>query len=164
MRRWLSIALLVAGCGKTRDEPPSPLPLPAPEPGEPDLDPPFRSGARLRAEVIADAAGTRAFSRWQDSELGLPCRFLRSSDGEQRCLPSTSWILGYREPSVTFADPQCTRELGHVSDGAKFWVGYPLPSEHCEETRFPVRNVGELVPSNNAEYRMDVATGVRESA
>jgi len=157
MRRWLWIPLVVAGCGKTHGDPPPPLP--EPEPGELDLDPPFRSGARLRAEVIADAADTRAFSRWLDSELKLPCQFLRSSDGEQRCLPSTFWISNYREPRVTFADPQCTREIGHVSDGARFWVGYPLPGGDCEEPRFPVRNVGDLVPSDNGEYHIDPTTG-----
>lgn len=156
MRRWLWILLLV-GCGKTHDEPPPPLP--APEPGELDLDPPFRSGARLRAEVIADAAGTRAFSKWFDSELDLPCQFLRSGDGEERCLPSTSWIAD-AEPRVSFADAQCTREMVHVTDGARFWVGYPLPGEPCEEARFPVRNVGELVPSDSVEYGIDAATGV----
>jgi hypothetical protein len=113
----------------------------------------------LRAEVIADAADTRAFSRWRDSELELPCQFLRSSDGEQRCLPSTFWISSYREPSVTFADPQCTREIGHVADGARFWVGYPLPGEQCEDARFPVRDVGDLVPSDSAEYHIDAGTG-----
>lgn len=159
MRRWLWISLLVAGCGKTHDDPVPVPPLPEPEPGELDTDPAFRSGARLRAEVIADAAGTQAFSRWLDSELELPCQFLRSADGEQRCLPSTLRLSDYREPTVSFADPECTREIGHVIDGARFWVGYPLPGEPCDEPRFPVRNVGALVPSENGEYRIDAATG-----
>lgn len=158
MRRWLWISLLVAGCGKTHDDPVPLPPVPEPEPGELDTDPAFISGARLRAEVIADAAGTRAFSRWIDSELELTCQFLRSSDGEQRCLPSTP-IYGRREPRVSFADPECTRELAHVMDGARFWVGYPLPGEPCEEPRFPVRNIGALVPKENGEYRIDAATG-----
>jgi hypothetical protein len=159
MRRWLWISLLVAGCGKTHDDPPPAPPLPEPEPGELDTDPAFISGARLRAEVIADAAGTRAFSRWIDSELELPCQFLRSSDGQQRCLPSAARSTVYREPLVSFADPECTREIGHVLDGARFWVGSPLPGEPCEEPRFPVRNVGAPVPKGDGEYRIDPATG-----
>lgn len=134
--------------------------MPEPEPGELDLDPAFRSGARLRAEVLADAAGTRAFSRWLDSELGLTCQFLRSSDGEVRCLPAAALgYSAYREPTVAFADPECTRELGFVIDGAKFWVGYPLPGEPCDEPRFPVRNVGALVPAEASQYRVDPETG-----
>jgi hypothetical protein len=159
MKRWLLISLVLAGCGRTHDDPPALLPLPEPEPGELDLDPAFRSGARLRAEVLADAAGTRAFSRWIDSELGLTCEFLRSGDGEVRCLPSELGFSAYREPTVAFADPECTRELAHVIDGAKFWVGYPLPGEPCAEPRFPVRNVGALVPAEAGQYRIDPETG-----
>jgi hypothetical protein len=66
------------------------------------------SGSRLRAMLYDGGEGALSFRSWFDSELGVPCTFMRTRGGQMRCLPF---------PLAIYADASCTipvwRDLGH---------------------------------------------------
>ena len=46
-----------------------------------------RDGTRLKAGWYVAPDGKRSFDSFYDTELGVPCRFVRAMDGEFRCQP-----------------------------------------------------------------------------
>jgi hypothetical protein len=58
------------------------------------------SGSRVRAMFYDGGGGALLFRGWFDSELGIPCTFARTRNGQMRCLPSG-------QPAVFF-DSTCT--------------------------------------------------------
>jgi len=70
-----------------------------------------RSGARLKLQYLEYVDGTRQLVRDElfDAVRDEGCRVVQWSDGFFSCTPAAGHAL--------YADPECTRELGHVAPG-----------------------------------------------
>lgn len=111
--------------------PPGPMgkPGPAGEPGPPG-EAGFTSGSRLRARTLTAADGARQSAGWYDSELGLECQPVISSDGRQRCIP----LAGQAFTGSLFSDAGCQTRLGYMVAG-------------CDEPRFAFSSGGDTCPA-----------------
>lgn len=66
----------------------------------------FQPGSRLKPEVhAAPDSGVEYLLSWVDSEFGVSCRFQRTEDGVERCVPA------FPDASRYFADATCTSRL-----------------------------------------------------
>jgi len=62
------------------------------------------SGSRLRARFYDGGGGALLLRDWFDTELGIPCRFVRTRAGPTRCLPVTTTL---------FLDSTCAMPVLH---------------------------------------------------
>ena len=72
----------------------------AADPGIPGV----ASGSRLRAMFADGGDGALAFRGWFDKELGFPCTFSRTPNGQMRCMPSS-------QQGAVFFDSTCTAHV-----------------------------------------------------
>lgn len=109
---------------------------PAGAPGEPPADyvDLFTSGARLEARMLVAEGMPEVFAGFYDTQLEVPCDFVRASDDAWRCLP--------REAQVAiiegYADAQCTRALVSTSPSCATQNAYrrtPTECQRVEEVR-----------------------------
>lgn len=61
----------------------------------------WKSGTRLRANVLKSSTGATLFVSWHDTKLDIDCRFAKVDDGSTRCIP----IVG---AAMSFADAGCS--------------------------------------------------------
>ncbi|MGH7436164.1 MAG: hypothetical protein ACRENE_10870 [Polyangiaceae bacterium] len=57
------------------------------------------SGSRLRAMFLDGGDGALLFNGWFDSELAIRCAFVRTRDGQMRCLPTS--MTAFRDSTCT---------------------------------------------------------------
>ncbi len=57
----------------------------------------WKSGTRLRANVVKAAGGATLFVSWHDTLLDMDCRFAKADDGQMRCLPITGAAIAYSD-------------------------------------------------------------------
>lgn len=106
------VVLLVAGCADN-DHPT----------GAP-VDVEWHSGARLRARVLDGGDGAVSFVEWHDTTTGEACTFVRSDDGQMRCLPQFA--------DVSYEDPACEhpvvlRPTAACAATPASWFSYSVP-------------------------------------
>lgn len=75
---------------------------------------PATSGTRLRARYYAGEDGSRQFMGWRDTTRNEDCSFLKSEDGQLRCLPTATYASYYSDAgcsqpllAVAKATPNC---------------------------------------------------------
>ena len=66
--------------------------------------PATESGERIKARYLVSDDGARTPMGWTDADTGLPCEFVRATDGADRCLPA----VVRRDPlRVFYNDDSC---------------------------------------------------------
>ena len=86
----------------------------------------FQSGARLKAKWFVAGDGARHFSHWFDTQLGIPCMFVRTTDGVLRCVQNR-----FAKTDIFWFDDQCTQRAVHILEAElcapPAYVNIPLP-------------------------------------
>lgn len=62
---------------------------------------PATSGTRLRARYYTGEDGSKQFVGWRDNTRNEDCSFLKSEDGQLRCLPAAAFASYYLDASCT---------------------------------------------------------------
>ncbi len=96
--------------------------------------PEWKSGTRLRANLIGGAGDTRLFTGWYDKSLKTNCAFAIAEDGAERCLP-----LG-ADLGSTFSDAACTLRAVVVTPTCKV-PSFAIGEGSCEQEA-PVFRIG----------------------
>ncbi|MDY0059881.1 MAG: hypothetical protein RBU45_08735 [Myxococcota bacterium] len=89
----------------------------------------YKSGTRLKAIVGRTPDGSQAWLGWWDSELGIECIFMATSDGKERCLPANQYYIAY------FSDENCYNLI----------VPFFLVNAQCK----PPKYLGLSLPNEN---------------
>ena len=108
------------------DDEAAPLPIPDPPGASPSS--PYKSGSRIKAEVLRSADGAQQFNGWVDTQLNEKCSFTAATDGKVRCLPG-----GGFSSSGYYANATCTTPLVVVPDGCAV-SKYTLLSQQLPNT------------------------------
>jgi hypothetical protein len=135
-----------------------------PAPGDGGVDPAgdggagearlYSGGTRLRARFHRTSDGTFAFIGWNDSQIGIDCRFAVSSDGRLRCVPSTPLAYVYTSPGY-FKDASCTQRIAVHGTGP--CAATPRYASMDDRTVCPERTriyaLGAKLATTTAYYR-----------
>ncbi len=98
------------------------------------------NGSRLRMRFFLGADGSRQFSGWYDTQLGVNCQVLTAADGKLRCLPKQAAFQ-----TKFYADPQCTQPSIWVNDLCEQHGEYLTLEDACFHDNHPVYRLGEKI-------------------
>lgn len=111
----------------------------------------YSGGTRIKARFYQTSDGTLSFLGWNDTQIGIECRFTPSSDGKIRCLPSQA--IAYAS-SYYYRDAACTQRIAYYSPGR-----CPTPVRYIsftDQTACPSRTriyaVGTRLATQTAYY------------
>ncbi len=88
--------------------------------------PEYKSGTRLRANLVGGQGDAKLFTGWYDKTLKANCAFALAEDGQQRCLPSGA------ELGSTYSDSACTLRAVVVTPTCKV-PAFAVGEGTCEQ-------------------------------
>lgn len=75
----------------------------------------FTAGSRLKPRVRTGSDGSKEMIGWYDEQLGAPCRFMNTADGE-RCVPGVPGAGAGASGTIAFTSDTCTGSPVFVPD------------------------------------------------
>lgn len=120
--------------------------------------PGYVDGARLKMAVLRADDGATSPHGWWDTDLGVPCTFQPASDGQTRCLPTTTHSLSRRLNGISFfADPTCLAPVGFQDEndcgGVPRYSHWRVQGGDCSQIRQRVFTVGSEIQPDETFYR-----------